>query len=629
MCIDGFLRLEVTDSYSATFNKTAKAIYLSSATSSDANPENGAYKYQRLKHLREIRLLEITPGNRDAPLEGAIRHVSIDSKQPFWALSYVWGTFTPLAPYYLKTPNGMIPVTSSLHSALRSMRERGVSAMLWADAVCINQQDLLEKGIQIRLLRTIYQYAERVIAWIGEEENDSHEALRRLNQVQINSQESMFKLSSENMATKQGPTIGDDDWEGINNILKRAWFRRVWIVQELVLPSNVVIACGRTEIGWDDFFDALALCQDHLNSENPGRKITRRFLHGGPAFALGQTRRRFQDDARRYSLLELLHLFKHTKATKKRDKLFALLGLASDADERDLNPDYDSPLEDVIRRYASCFVARRQVMDLLYRAGTTKSYRFCSWIPNWTGDNFPTTISNWEPRRNFYAGRGIPPEARLDDVNPSMLIVKGCSVDTIISLSSTRLYPNKIPSFVESAHAMIRFLKSYPTGETHEEVMLRLPIGNARRPHIESADSYLAFDRIHEESVEEDWPPYLQLEISSMRPDQDLAAFHDKPQHTQELLLKYWLTVAAFANRIGNAVFCITKRGYAGLVPITSQVGDEIVVFHGGIVPFVLRRQAWKESVNYSLMGECYVHGIMNGEGLSFEVITDQEFRIL
>ena len=515
MCIDGFLELEAAESYSATLKETATAIYLSGATTAEANSENGMYKYKQLKHLREIRLLEITPGDYDAPLDGNVRHVSIDSKPRFWALSYVWGSFTPLAPYYFQTPDGLIPITSSLHSALRSMREKGVSTMLWADAICINQKDSLEKGIQIRLLRTIYQSAEQVIAWIGEVENDSHEALETLHRVRMKSQESMFAFSSDSLATEQEPAVGENDWEGINDILKREWFRRVWIVQELVLPSNVIVACGRMEMNWDDFFDALALCLDQLNSEDTD-KTTRRFLHAGPVLALGQTRRRFQDDDRRFSLLELLYLFQHTKATQECDKLFALLGLASDAGERDLNPDYDSPLEDVIRRYAKCFVGRCQVMDLLYRAGTTKSYRFCSWIPNWTKDNFPPTISTWAPRRNFYAGRGIPPEAHLDYTNPSLLIVKGCSVDTIVSKSTTWLYPNNIPAFVESGHAMIRFLKGYPTGETHEEVMLRLPIGDARRPHLESAESHLAFDRIDAAIVEEDWPPDFQQEISSI-----------------------------------------------------------------------------------------------------------------
>jgi hypothetical protein len=187
-----------------------------------------------------------------------------------------------------------------------------------------------------------------------------------------------------------------------------------------------------------------------------------------------------------------------------------------------------------------------------------KSYKFCSWIPNWTKDNLPPTISTWAPGRNFYAGRGIPPEAHLDYTNPSMLIAKGYSVDTIVSKSTTWLYSNNIPSLVESGHAMIRFLKGYPTGETIKEVMLRLPIGDARRSHLESAESNLAFDRIDADIVEEDWPPDLQQEISSMGPDQDLLAFHDKPQHTQELLMKYWQTAAAFAK--DSAMRCFVSR---------------------------------------------------------------------
>ena len=84
--------------------------------------------------------------------------------------------------------------------------------------------------------------------------------------------------------------------------------------------------------------------------------------------------------------------------------------------------------------------------------------------------------------------------------------------------------------------------------------------------------------------------------------------------------MKYWQTAAAFAKRLSNAVFCVTKRGYAGLVPRASRVGDEIVVLHGGLVPFVVRRQAWRDPVDYSLIGECYVHGIIKGKGFYLRV---------
>ncbi|KAH7113112.1 hypothetical protein B0J13DRAFT_244289 [Dactylonectria estremocensis] len=57
--------------------------------------------------------------------------------------------------------------------------------------------------------------------------------------------------------------------------------------------------------------------------------------------------------------------------------------------------------------------------------------------------------------------------------------------------------------------------------------------------------------------------------------------------------------------------FCISENGYFCLLPATSRNGDLISVLLGGEVPYVLRRQA--KNI-FRMVGECYVHGIMNGE---------------
>lgn len=626
------LSLEISGHYLARFHEKATAVLLKDAATSEQSSGVCDYNYKPLKHPREIRLLEIAPGSDDIPLAGKIRHVSVDTKHSFWALSYCWGVLTPLAPHFFQTAEGSIRITASLHSALISMREKGITTLVWADAICINQQDSIEKSVQIRLLRTIYQSAKRVIAWIGNEDANSYQAIEALKHVWYKSQEPTFSSPSDPTASEDSHTLNEEDWSNINTLLKRDWFRRIWIVQELVLPSHVVIVCGRSQISWDQFFDALTTCQDFLNRGKSDSKNAQRLIYAGPAYALGQTRHRFHQVDRRHSLLDLLSLFRHAQATDERDKLFALLGLASDAAETAFNPDYDSSLEEVVRRYATCFIKRGQVIDLLYHAGSSKSYAFCSWIPYWTREDFPSTISTWAASGPYYAGRGVPPEARLDYTIPPKLVIEGCLVDSVVSINTTKLHYNNVPSFIEASHTMISFMKDYPTGESHQDIMLKLPIGNARRPHLESADSRLGrivLDNMHAETVEEDWPANLKEEVSSISFDDDVMSFHDKSLQTQELLLKYWQTAAAFANRIGDGVFCITKRGYAGMVPGSTLVGDKIVVMDGGKVPFVMRRHRGQNTVDWGLVGECYIHGMMYGEALSFEGVADQEFELV
>jgi hypothetical protein len=56
--------------------------------------------------------------------------------------------------------------------------------------------------------------------------------------------------------------------------------------------------------------------------------------------------------------------------------------------------------------------------------------------------------------------------------------------------------------------------------------------------------------------------------------------------------------------------FMRTKRGLIGLVPELAEAGDCIGVFEGGKVPLVLR----PKGVDWELIGDSYVHGIIAGE---------------
>ena len=97
----------------------------------------------------QIRLLELLPGIGEEPIEGRVIVSSLDSTSKYSAMSYVWGL--ALRPFYLQTMEGKVPLTASLHSALKRLRKKDAPILLWVDAICINQNDELEKVIQIRL----------------------------------------------------------------------------------------------------------------------------------------------------------------------------------------------------------------------------------------------------------------------------------------------------------------------------------------------------------------------------------------------------------------------------------------------------------------------------------------------
>jgi hypothetical protein len=506
----------------------------------------------------------------------------------------------------------------------------------------------------------IFGKAQRVVAWLGSEYDGSHEAIETLLRIRRGARAFHAGDVDGAAATTAGwwgnvPDSGDRVWRDIDSLLKRHWFERAWVVQEAVLASRVVLMCGtRSELTWEELFEGLIACERALNggassgnNDAADSEPVKLLPHAGPAFALGLARHRMGRKQghtapnRKHSLLELLELFSHTRATKEVDKLFAMLGLAADTASEMFSPDYDSPLGEVVCRYAEAFVASGQAMELLYRAGITKSYPFCSWIPRWTHGDFPQTISTWAAvGGEFQAGARVPPAAML--VKTGCLWVGGFTFDRI-----QRTHPIQMGGgwalYCAAALAEFRRLLSYysdgyPTGETADELLLRLPIGNASRPHLETmADRLRSYrdvaraigcgigaaittttkEGISEGMVTENtatWPANLQSVVlgigaGSGGSRDSSEQYRAMDRATRTTLANYWCTAAAFANRLGGAVFCGTTQRYVGLVPAGTLAGDLICLFHGGKVPFVLRHV--KDDV-YWLIGEAYVHGIMH-----------------
>lgn len=102
----------------------------------------------------EIRLLKISPGFEEEPLCCSLEPISLNDNAPYTALSYCWGDANDRADI---TVNGQhTSVTRNLENALRHMRNVDQSTVVWADALCINQQDSTEKSVQVQLMGDIY-----------------------------------------------------------------------------------------------------------------------------------------------------------------------------------------------------------------------------------------------------------------------------------------------------------------------------------------------------------------------------------------------------------------------------------------------------------------------------------------
>ncbi|RMJ04897.1 hypothetical protein CDV36_014432 [Fusarium kuroshium] len=578
------------------------------------SPAAKSYVWEPLRHPKNTRLLCLEPGDGIDELRGELKEISLDPPMGFeyFAISYAWGS--SLKQFSLWTPQGRIPLTASLYLGLKRLRRKQGKIWLWADAICINQDDREgndEKARQIVLMTNIFQSAVRVYIWLGEDEDESHVAIQFLEEVAP-------KASAEvdGQAPKHSPNfpkVEDPKWSILAKLLERKWFRRVWVAQELVLAREAIVVCGARQMTWDTFHAAVKECFSVVEDEGYSFLLSRQ-TKVAAVLHLGAFRRDYYSDrAERGDLLTLLEHFHMAEATRQRDKLFALLSLAKDGKE--YTPNYKKPLKDVITNFAGVLVKNGRAMDLLYRArGYSKQFlSFPSWIPNWISSPYPDTISRWPNRthgKDFAGATSVPSGTK---VIGSSLYIDGYKLDSIKVLGKCRSSINEIRSYLNEIFSKVDEVYSDLTNDEREEIKCQLPIGNARKPsrggnwykgdRLASFSALMDYLKLHREVDKTESHKLLSLR----RPD--IPTVSDV--HVRQLQ-PYMFTVLDFAELFSSAVVAVTKtQQFVGIVPATAQEGDLLVMFSGSKVPFLIRKAP---PSGFYCIGECYFHGMMYGE---------------
>jgi hypothetical protein len=176
------------------------------------------YRYSPLsQEPNVIRLLLLLP-SKDSPeilrceiFEYTIQ-VAEKASHPYEALSYFWGSDDK--PQSIIIDNQKLAVTENLYKSLLRPRDRKIPRTIWVDAICINQADEKEKGLQIQFMAAIYAKASRVIVWLGEAQVDSDRAL------------DLIRIACEKSAV---PSDTEPLEQAVPQLLKRPWFRRIWV----------------------------------------------------------------------------------------------------------------------------------------------------------------------------------------------------------------------------------------------------------------------------------------------------------------------------------------------------------------------------------------------------------------
>ncbi|KAI0540443.1 heterokaryon incompatibility protein-domain-containing protein [Xylaria digitata] len=286
-----------------------------------------------------FRLVRLLKGLEHEDIECELIHTTLDENViPYEAVSYTWGTsFRPLE---IKLQEKRFAVTLNLWHLLKSIRHIQEDRYLWIDAIAINQDNDLERGHQVQRMKTIYGSAERVIVYLGEQTGHWASDDERW-------QVAWGKVRSE-IQFRYGHTVKDFQREGLQELLERPWFRRVWILQEVANARRVLIYCGTAAVRAQIFAMAPIILETDLSDHVAA------VFELMPTFFGGALRKPRDGD-----ILSILLDFRRSQASDPRDKIFALLGLCEDQRiVKRIVPDYTKDEENIVHNTIKYVLAR-------------------------------------------------------------------------------------------------------------------------------------------------------------------------------------------------------------------------------------------------------------------------------
>ncbi|KAG5759838.1 hypothetical protein H9Q69_007376 [Fusarium xylarioides] len=351
----------------------------------EAQREKNPYVYSDLPKGSCIRLLELSPGNRLEILSGRLIEVWWEKETcpPYSALSYTWadenGNTSPSNLIFLGKGQKVLRITRNCDRALRSLRHKNKSKLLWVDSICINQSSPSERSHQVGLMKAIYSKAITVHSYVGEtvcgDDSTGTEAMTMLNDIQVNGISGILSPgNTSNMSI-------------LNKFFARSYFARLWIVQELLLAQSITIHCGEI---------SLTVTNESISKlYEQGVKV--------PSWVRFAGKARSNTEPAPLDLRDLLASTSICRVTDLRDKIFGLLGLISDAQASELNPDYELMVREVYIGVAAYLMQKSHCCDLIQHANPY-------WIKNW----FEQHHTPW---KNVY---GIPSWVPLWDTDVSL-----------------------------------------------------------------------------------------------------------------------------------------------------------------------------------------------------------------
>jgi hypothetical protein len=516
-------------------------------------------------------------------------------KAGFEAVSYSWGISNHIHDIDVvdeqcaTKSRGTTSVGSNLYNMLRYLKDPEVSRPLWIDAICINQEDLEEKSEQIRRMRDIFFFADRTIIWIGDGSEDSIMALFNLDyigkQIEYLAAEGTYMPSpscSEREWYKSGLPLPLDrkDWNRILALLRRPYFERLWVLQELQMANQEsIVQCGgaRAQYPWSNVRRGLLRCfadREYVAEWAPLHWL--RDIYN--AFGVS-------GDLTLESPAYLFEVASMRKCSDPKDKIFGLLGLLPHRLRALLKTQYESTVTEIYKDAFLKTVEATQRLVPLDRASQGGSEGYPSW-----------NLSLDQPRyerfsRRDYSMAASNTAAQALHVAPDQLHVIGILQGSIIAV-----WPDI-------------------TVEAKKDYLASQKLFSKHFPHVSE-------ENILEACV---WVITMGALRERLSYHSDVPTVHEAREMLQNLDVGNNITSGAQYSvwymenlrRQQPGRFFVTDQGLLGCGASGLEPGDKIAVLLGYDYPVVIRPVCSEAgSTRFQHIGPAYVHGIMEGQAI-------------
>ncbi|KZL64225.1 ankyrin repeat and sam domain containing protein 6 [Colletotrichum incanum] len=281
---------------------------------------------------------------------------------PYEALSYCWGDSTRLCRTVL-VDGKVLFVTEYLLDALKSLRRNYEDRILWVDALCIDQSNVRERGHQVGWMGKVYEYADNVLCWLGHVERTNSHLFSLLQSFKRDVPQVAWEnwlpddLRWSNVWKEaQSDRLIHDYASQLKCLMVNKWFSRVWILQEVANARKASLGCSE---GWVDA-KAFTMAPTLLGVKPDNQCQAVIDIMPGPL-------RKYSWWAQKSNICTLLWRFRGSQASDPRDRLYALLGLASDMKVKGMRmiADYTKTEEAVVRDITAFLFGDKMPLDTL------------------------------------------------------------------------------------------------------------------------------------------------------------------------------------------------------------------------------------------------------------------------